>query len=154
MLVFSVACGCRWGNNLLYFRASWFLYFVGLFVSVTCFSTPILPYGQLTCVCVVLWFTARTETGHIRQTQASCPYGRIGVLKQVTDTNRTTKYKNQEARKYRRSFPHLHPHATLNTSHQYSAGKNRADNDIEITTFQHYTLTIYFIYSFNFCRYL
>jgi hypothetical protein len=27
-LVFSVACGCRWGNDLLFFRASWFSYFV------------------------------------------------------------------------------------------------------------------------------
>jgi hypothetical protein len=66
------------------------------------------------------------ETGNIRQTQASCPYGGIGVLKQVTDTNRTIKYEIQEARKYRRSFSHLHPNATLNTSHQYSEGKNKA----------------------------
>jgi hypothetical protein len=87
-------------------------------------------------------FTARTETGNIRQTQASCPYGGIGVLKQVTDTNRTAKYKNQDAQKYRRSFPHLHPHATpLNTSHQYSTGKTGrtlyTDDDNETTTFQH-----------------
>jgi hypothetical protein len=102
--------------------------------------------------------TARTETRNIRQTQASCPYGGIGVLKQVTDTNRTTKYKNQEARKYRRSFPYLHPHATLNISHQYSAGKTgrtlNNDDDNEISTFQHYMLIIYFIYTFNFYTYL
>jgi hypothetical protein len=66
--------------------------------------------------------------------------------------------KNQEARKYRRSFPHLHPHAILNSSHQYSAGKTgrtlNTHDDNEITTFQHYMLIIYFTYSFNFYIYL
>jgi hypothetical protein len=34
-------------------------------------------------------FTPRTETQNIRQTQASCPFGGINELKQITDTNKT-----------------------------------------------------------------
>jgi hypothetical protein len=62
----------------------------------------------------------------------------IGVLKQVADTHRT-KYKIQEARKYRRSFLHLHPHAKLNTRHNIQQAKTgrtlKTDDDNEITTF-------------------